>query len=276
MKIAGAHVLLTGGSKGIGSYFAKDLARRGARLTLIARPSTELKKITAEVGGEFIEADLSEAANHPGIIAKAEALNGPVDVLVNNAAVNVTKNFAALTQEELTSTLTLDLIAPMELSRQVLPGMLSRNRGTIANTGSLAGELASPTVSAYGPAKAGLTMHTMTLRRDLSRTNINAMVFLLGAVQGTDVYEKSLINPATAATTRRFEKIPPILTAEGVGAQMGKALAKGVESGKNMDVIIPWTMVPLIRLRLLPNSLLGRLLFAGVDPGAPTFDTATH
>lgn len=272
MKFSGAHVLLTGGSKGIGAHLARELARRGARLTLVARPSEQLEKMAREVGGEFVEADLSTTASHPGLVARAEALNGPVEVLVNNAGAGVTKHYGNLTAEDLAFAVTLDLLSPMELSRQVLPGMLARNRGTIANVGSLAGELASPTVGAYGSAKAGLMMHTLTLRRDLVRTNVNAMIFVVGAVPNTGVYDESAKGDVTAEVIKRFENVRPKLSPEGVAARMGRTLQKGVESGRNMTVVLPRSVSPLIRLRLVSNRILGGLLL-GIDPRAPGVGT---
>lgn len=264
MSLSGRHVLITGGSKGLGALLAKDAADRGAKLTLVARPSAALDATAAEVGGAALPADLADADQWRGLVEQAEALNGPVDVLVNNAGMGATRHFADMSADELARAMALNLVAPMELSRQALPGMIARNRGTIANVSSLAGEMAVPHVATYGTAKAGLMMHTLTLRRDLARTNIAAIVYVIGAVEGTALYEEGTTSPVTSAVGRRFQKLSAPLTPEVVARRMGETLARG----RNATVVIPRSAAPLVRLHLLPNRI-GGALFAGIDPGTP-------
>jgi uncharacterized protein len=265
VKLSGCHALITGGSKGLGALLAANLIERGARVTLVARQSTQLEKTSADLGCAHAAADLSDPSAFAGLVARAEDLNGPVDVLVNNAGAGVTRHYADLTGEELRGAMTLDLLAPMELSRQVLAGMLARDRGIIANVSSLAGEMAVPNVAAYGTAKAGLMMHTLTLRRDLARTDVRTIVYVIGAVPGTGVYDEGTTSPVTSAVGARFQKLSPQLTPEGVAVRMARALARG----RNATVVIPRSAAPLVGLHLLPNRI-GGLLFSGIDPQAPT------
>lgn len=264
VRLSDSHVVITGGSKGLGALLAADLIGRGARVTLVARPTTQLEKTAAELGCAHLGADLSDPAHHAGLVTRAQELNGPVDVLVNNAGAGVTRHYAELTAEELSGAMTLNLLAPMELSRQVLPGMLDRNRGIIANVSSLAGEMAVPHVAAYGTSKAGLMMHTLTLRRDLARTAVKTIVYVIGAVPGTGVYDEGTTSPVTSAVGARFQKLSKQLTPEAVASRMAETLARG----RSATVVMPRSAAPLVRLHLLPNRI-GGLLFSGIDPGAP-------
>jgi short-subunit dehydrogenase len=264
LRLNGSHVLITGGSKGLGALLAQNLIDAGARITLVARPTTVLEKTAADLGCAFLGADLSKPASCAGLVSRAEKLNGPVDVLVNNAGAGATRHYADLTAEELAGAMTLNLLSPMELSRQVLPGMIARKRGIIANVSSLAGEMAVPHVAAYGTSKAGLMMHTLTLRRDLARTGVKTIAFVIGAVPGTGVYDEGTTSPVTSAVGDRFQKLSKQLSPDVVASWM----AATIERGRDAIVTMPRSAAPLVRLHLLPNRI-GGLLFSGIDPGAP-------
>jgi short-subunit dehydrogenase len=256
MEIRDAHVVITGGSKGIGAALAKELAGRGARLTLIARPSDELEKVAADTGGVALPVDLSDLAAVRSVVSRAEAGNGPVDALVNNAALGMTRGFPTLSADDVQRCLTTNLLAPMELSRQVLPGMLERQRGTVVNISSVVGELAVPHLACYATSKAGLTMFSLDLQRDLKGSPVAVMAFVLGAVPGTQIYVEGLKNEVIRVLADRIGKVSRI-TPERVARQVADALAT---DRRRVMTVLPRTGAPLLWWRHLPVRL-GDLVF---------------
>jgi short-subunit dehydrogenase len=266
VKLRNRHILITGGSQGIGASLARTVAARGARVTVVARPSVRLKGVADEIGGAALPADLGDQSALAGLIAAAEDLNGPVDVLVNNAGVGATVHYAALTAEQVSRGIAVNLIAPMELTRQALPGMIARDRGVIANIGSVSGELAVPNVPVYGTSKAGLMMLSLSLMRDLNRTQIRTLCYVIGAAPGTGIYDEGQINPVTRSVSERFKKFAT-LAPEKVALRIADTLG----SSRDRVIVMPRTIEPLVRLHQLPH-LLGSLIFNSIDPQAPRPD----
>jgi len=129
LALLGAHVVVTGASRGIGAALAGELAGRGARVTLVARSEMPLKALAAEIGGVAVVADLADPSHLDGLVARIEAGAGPVDVLINNAAVAVVNRLVDQSADDIRQSFALNCVAPAELCRQVLPGMLARGRG---------------------------------------------------------------------------------------------------------------------------------------------------
>lgn len=255
MKVRNPHVLITGGSKGIGAALARRLAARGARLTLVARPSTELKELAEELRGVQLPTDLMDLDNVAGLVARAEEQNGPLDVLVNNAAIQLPGALAKIDAATMLGQMSANLLAPMELMRQALPGMIERNRGTIANVSSLAGEFAMPSLPCYSASKAGLTKASLDLQRELKKTKIGVQLFLVGSVPGTQITQVALADPVVQKLTKQFEAWPS-LTPDQVAEYMEKDIVKG----GNRVHTLPVHAAPIMGLRMLPVRI-GDLVF---------------
>jgi uncharacterized protein len=88
------------------------------------------------------------------------------------------RHFGTLTAEDVRRTLTVNLLAPMELARQAVRSMVPRGHGAILNVSSLAGELAFPDLATYGPSKAGLTMFSLDLQHDIRGSGVDVGVRL--------------------------------------------------------------------------------------------------
>lgn len=183
MELRGARVLITGASRGIGEALAVAFTSAGATVALIARDADAIKALAASLGGSAHPADLSDPAQVASLISRVEREAGPVDVLVNNAAVAIAGEFASLSAEQVRSMTEVNYLAPAELIRQVLPGMLSRGRGHIVNMSSQAGSVAMPGVAAYSASKAALAHLTAGLRADLRGLPIGTTLVELGAVR---------------------------------------------------------------------------------------------
>ena len=129
MKLCRARVVVTGASRGIGAALATELAARGARVVLVARSVEPLEKLAAELGGEAFPADLAVASGIEPLVRRIEA-DGPIDVLVNNAGLDLTGDLVALPTDEIARLVAVNLCAPMLLCRAVIPGMRSRGGAT--------------------------------------------------------------------------------------------------------------------------------------------------
>jgi len=184
MKLDGARVLITGASRGIGAQLAETCAARGARVALVARSEESLAKLAADLGGDAYPADLSDSTAIGPLVARVEA-DGPIDVLVNNAGVDLTGALIELPAEKIEQLLAVNLLAPMLLCRDVMPGMIGRGRGHILNVSSLAGTNALPGVVPYSTSKAGLSHFTACLRAELKGTCITTTLAEVGPVESS-------------------------------------------------------------------------------------------
>ena len=188
MELKGAHVLVTGGSRGIGAALAREFAQAGARVSLTARTTDAIEALATELGGKAFTADLLDTASVDSLIERVEADAGPVDVLVNNAGYEGQGWFHESDNETARRVIHLNLEAPIVLTRNVLPGMIERGRGHIVFTSSLAGTGGFPGLSVYGATKAGLTNFVAALRMELAGTGINTTVVAPGPVD-TDMWD---------------------------------------------------------------------------------------
>ena len=169
MKIRrGDTALITGASRGIGREIASALAGRGMNLILAARSVGGLNQVAAELGGstkvDVLTVDLNARQDVADLITRAETIAGPIDLLVNNAGVELARRFDEHTVEDLAMFTEVNLLAPMLLTRAVLPGMIERRRGHIVNLASIAGLLPSAYEEPYNATKFGLVGFTRSLR----------------------------------------------------------------------------------------------------------------
>ena len=262
MRVAGAHVLLTGATGDLGSQLAARFSDAGARLTLVARGRDALDALVAQVGGRALPGDLTDRVTLRGLVARAENHHGPVDVLVNNAAVEVIGHLADLGADELEQVVALNLLAPVELCRQVLPGMLARRRGHLVNISSLSGVATFPGLAAYGATKAGLTHLTSGLRADLRGEPVGTLAVELGPVTSEMMARITGHAPAAAA----FERV---LAARLLTMLDPEVVARRVVDAVERDrphLRMPRRAAPLAVLTHAPRAVV-RAALTGI-PGA--------
>ena len=149
VDLGGKRALVTGGASGIGRACAVRLAQAGARVAVLDLDGEGARKVAREIGGEAIEADLSdlEAVGELGISA---------DIVVNNAGLQHVAPVEEFPPELFTKIIRIMLEAPFLLVRQALPGMYERGWGRVVNISSIHGLVASEYKSAYVAAKHGL------------------------------------------------------------------------------------------------------------------------
>ena len=251
MKLRDKHVLLTGGSKGLGAALAPELTRRGARVTLVARKSAELEAVAEQTGAVALPLDLSDLDALERVVATAEEHNGPLDVLISNAALVRLAPFADFSADDLRCQLFTNLIAPMELARQAVPGMLARDRGLIINVASLSASVSVPNTVGYSVSKTGLAKFTVDLQTELRGTRVKAMLVSLGAVGGTPMLRQFEDDPRTGGLVSRIK------TLTTPAADVARRILDGAESGRAY-VTVPKLMTPLVYYNVGPMRLIGR------------------
>jgi short-subunit dehydrogenase len=181
MKLSGSRALVTGASRGIGECTARAMAEAGARVALVARSEERLAKLAAELGGDAYPADLADPGAVAGLFDRVEA-DGSVDVLVNNAGLDLAGRFVDTDPDAIETLYRVNLLAPTELSRQALARMLPRRHGHIVNVSSLAGVSAVPGLAVYSASKAGLSHLTSALRAETKGTGVGTTLVELGPV----------------------------------------------------------------------------------------------
>jgi short-subunit dehydrogenase len=176
------HVVVTGASSGIGEALAREFARAGADITLVARRRDALERIAAELPGRsFVAAhDLADPAHAADWIPAAEAALGPIDILVSNAgflAIAPTISFDPDEGDRMTN---LNFVTPVRLMRAVLPGMLARGAGVIVNVTSVAALVTMPGWAYQAASKAASATFSEALRDELRGTGVHVMTFYPG------------------------------------------------------------------------------------------------
>jgi short-subunit dehydrogenase len=178
------HVVITGASAGIGSAFAREYAKSGAKLTLVARRRPLLEELAKEVGGapHVVDKDLSDSDNAADFLPGAIEANGPVDVLVNNAGTQLQCRWDKLDIDKAEATLRLNLMTPLRLAHAVAPDMLERRSGTIINVSSAAAWAYLPGITHYIASKAGIALASEALRAELRFTGVHVLTAYPGYI----------------------------------------------------------------------------------------------
>lgn len=182
MELQGRTVVVTGASRGIGEAIASAAVARGARVVGVARNAELLAATMERLGGAAVAADLGDPAQVDELVARIEAAHGPVDVWVNNAGVDEVGLLTDATAERVRTIHQINLLAPIELCRQVIPGMAARGRGHVVNVSSMAGSAAFAGMSLYASTKGGLSNFHRVLRNEMKGSPVHSTLVELGPV----------------------------------------------------------------------------------------------
>ena len=249
MRIAGAIALVTGASSGIGRATARHLAKHGAHVIVTGRNRIALDAVATEIGASTVVGNLADPAEPAHLIQTALEQHQRVDILVNNAGAGWAGPIAEIDSETIGALINLNLRAPIELARAVLPGMRERKSGHIVNISSISGHLGVKGEAVYGATKAGLMLFSESLRYELDETGVCVSV-VTPAVVNTRFFERR------GVTYER--RVPRPVDPERVSA----AILHAIQAERDEVVVPGWLRVP-IRLRgaapLLYRALSRRL-----------------
>ena len=222
VQLGGQAALVTGATGGIGNAIARALHERGTRLMLSGRRKDALDELAASLGDrtEVLVADLAER-DAPVRLAEAA---GAVDVLVANAALPASGRVEDFDHDQIDRALDVNLRAPIQITRALLPGMLERGRGHMVFVSSLSGKAASPRSGIYSATKFGLRGFAAGLREDVEPKGIGVTVVFPGFVSDAGLFAESGVRLPPWVGTRTPE-------------QVGAAVVRGIEHDRaELDV----------------------------------------
>jgi short-subunit dehydrogenase len=221
-------VLITGASAGIGAELAREFAKHGHRLTLVARRRDKLQQLAAELAGEhgvdvrLVVQDLAKPAGPAAVVKAVQADGEPVGILVNNAGVIDVGPFVASAMDKIAGLVNLNVRALTELTGLLLPAMVERGFGRILNVASLAAFQPVPSMAAYAASKAYVLSFTEALSEELRGSGVKVCAVCPGM---TDTDMATEIKAGSAAAS----KLPKQLLSDpaDVAAQAYRALMSG-------------------------------------------------
>lgn len=186
--LAGKVAIVTGGSRGIGLAIARELVGRGAKVTICARDAqnlAEAEQDLVERGGDVlaVQCDVTQADQIAHVVAETRARFGPIDVLVNNAALITVGPLAHMTLADFRDAMDTIYEAPLLFMLDVLPEMRRRGGGRIVNVASFGGKIPSPHLAPYAAAKHALVGLSETMRTELVPDGIYVLTVCPGLVR---------------------------------------------------------------------------------------------
>jgi uncharacterized protein len=205
VDLSGARVLLTGASGGIGNAIARALHARGASLVITGRRADALEALRAELGDrvDVVQADLAKREDVEALPGRA----GTIDVLVANAGLPASGELTDFTPEQIDRALEVNLRAPMQLTRALLPSMLERERGHLVYVSSLVGKIPAAGSSIYSATKFGLRGFGGSLHDELHGTAVGATTVFPGFISDAGMFAESGVKLPPGVGTKPPEKV---------------------------------------------------------------------
>lgn len=242
MSLNNKAVILTGGSGGIGQMVTAELVAHGARVTIVDRQAPP--RPTAE----YVEGDLGSVEGISAVTAKLAAR--PCDILINLAGIQHFGLFDCQSPAQIQASYFVNLMAPVLLTRAVLPGMKQRGAGQIVNIGSIFGSIAFAHFTAYSSTKAGLRGFSEALRRELNGSGIEV----------TYIAPRAVKTPLNTAAVLKFAAATKMNMDEPayVAAKIVDSIAR-----HRKDVYIGFPESLFVRI----NSLMPRVVDAALSGG---------
>jgi len=198
MRLTGTVALVTGGSSGIGAATARALAAEGARLLIAGRDQVRLQAIAGQTGGIALAGDLAAPHGPADLAAAAQraaaalppvsgagdgaAVAAGVDILVNNAGLGWAGPIGDISAEKVTELVAVNLTAPMQLTRLLLPGMVERGLGRVVFVSSIAAATGVRGEAVYSATKAGLVSFAESLAYELDGHDVRVSVIVPGVI----------------------------------------------------------------------------------------------
>jgi short-subunit dehydrogenase len=169
------------------------LAQEGVNVALTARTADALEATVQEVSALGVEAvaipmDVTDETGRKSLLERARAAHGPIDILINNAGIEWICRYTDMSSEQIEHMVQTNLIAPLILSRLVLPDMIERGSGHIVMMSSLGGKKGSPYSATYAATKAGLIEWTSSVREELRGSGVSASVLCPGFVSDAGMF----------------------------------------------------------------------------------------
>lgn len=267
VPIKGAVVLVTGAGSGIGRLMAIGAAQRGAKAVIAwdlnAEGAAETAMLAAtsaaDVKTDAAVVDVTDADSVSSAASDVLARFGRVDILINNAGIVTGKEFLKLSDADVERTFAVNTLSHYRTTREFLPGMMERDRGSVVTIASAAGLVGVARQTDYAGSKFGAVGFAQSLRAELRHhgSNVHTLVYCPYYI-GTGMF---------AGVTTKFKHLLPILRPE----QAAEQVLDAIEAGTQMKVNPP--IVRLVQLlQPLPVPLVDRVLdFFGINSTMDAF-----
>ncbi|HEY7125707.1 MAG TPA: glucose 1-dehydrogenase [Ktedonobacterales bacterium] len=203
MQLEGKVALVTGASTGIGGAIALAYGAAGAKVTIdYLHRQEEAQQICQKIGSEkatAIQADVSKLQDITRMVQRTVETFGRLDIMVNNAGIEVPTPFLEVTEAQWDRQLAVDLKGPFFMAQAAARQMVKQRKGKIINISSVHEDRPMPGNAPYCAAKGGLRMLTRTLADELAPYQINVVGIGPGAI-ATPINQKTLSDPQKVQT----------------------------------------------------------------------------
>jgi NAD(P)-dependent dehydrogenase (short-subunit alcohol dehydrogenase family) len=251
--IRGKSALVTGAASGIGRAIALRLATEGARVYLVDINAAELTKAVADVKQRGVEAigrlcDVSDSRQVSGAVQHLLDQWGGVDILVNNAGIAYYGVTPRMSAEHWEKVLAINLRAPIQFTRELLPTLLSRDEAHVLNVASICGLVGMGRVAAYTTSKFALVGFSEALRAELCRHGLGVTALCPGLV------DTNLFASAPLGIDRMKNRQPPswLLTKS---ERVAERAIRAIYRNQGLVVIQPYARLLYFVKRLAPWTL---------------------
>ncbi|HEY5025104.1 MAG TPA: SDR family oxidoreductase [Acidimicrobiales bacterium] len=227
--------LVTGASSGIGADLARELARRGHGVTLVARREQRLTELAAElhqahrVRSEVVALDLTDPAARGDLLGTLTERGLTVEVLVNNAGFSTTGPVFRSDRQREMAMIRTDVEAVVDLCSIFTPGMVERGRGSVLNVASTAAFQPLPGQAGYGASKAFVLSYSRAIRAELRASGVTVTALCPGPVKTEFAESAGFTIEESENSLPKFMWLP--------AAEVARQAVVGLEQGKG--VVIP-------------------------------------
>ena len=227
-------MLITGASSGIGGALAVELAKRGAKLGLVARRADALTEIANRISATgsralVLPADVRDADSLRAAAEKLQSEIGPVDVLIANAGIGPTRDGSDLNAKEVSEVININVIGAANSVAAVLPQMVAHGQGHLVVISSLAAYRGLPRSAAYCASKAAVSAFFESLRLDLEPKGISVTIIHPGFIK-------------TPLTSGREAQMPFLMELDAAVQKIVGAIEK-----RKKSYAFPWQLASIVR-----------------------------
>ena len=224
------HVLITGGSRGIGAATVRAFVRAGYAVSFFYEKNAEAAEaLAAQTGAAAIRCDVADTH----AVARAVAALPPVDVLVNNAGISHVGLISEITPEAWDRLFAVNVKGIYNTVRAVLPAMLQKQAGAIVNLSSMWGQAGASCEAAYSATKGAVIALTQALARELGPSGIRVNAVSPGVI---DTEMNAQLSPADRAVLAAETPLERLGTPEEVAEAIVYLAQAGFITGQNLPV----------------------------------------
>jgi short-subunit dehydrogenase len=253
-SVRGSRVALTGASSGIGRALALELARHAAKMVLVARRGPLLERLAVEIEGaggqaSVVVGDITQPAVRHAAVARAEAVFGGLDIVINNAGVSAHGPFVTASSERLTRIMEVNFTAAVELIRTALPLLRRGNRPIVVNIGSILCHRGIPLNCEYCASKFALRGFSEALRAELATVGVDVLIVSPGSTE-TELFDHLLEQHGRPPWPSQRRAAPE---------RVARATVMAIVRGRH-EIVPSWRGRLLVWLNRLAPWLVDRLM----------------